>query len=175
MSPLCGIRYYFTKLRPYSPQTRALIITLPNCHFIFCFLFFSRLSPGQPNPPATNLIRGHRRLHHAPHGRSLFQGKYLLDHENLDNITNFFLNLNILSFLFKGFQFEALVVFALIMGLFDGCFITMLGPIAFDICGPAGASQVSKVDRRPIFKFNVEKLPKWPLMLNLNVSYAVSI
>lgn len=42
---------------------------------------------------------------------------------------------------FKGFQFEAMIVFALIMGLFDGCFITMLGPIAFDICGPAGASQ----------------------------------
>ena len=30
-------------------------------------------------------------------------------------------------------------VFCLIMGVFDGCFITMLGPIAFDICGPAGA------------------------------------
>ncbi len=42
---------------------------------------------------------------------------------------------------FHGFQFEALIVFSLIMGLFDGCFITMFGPIAYDICGPAGASQ----------------------------------
>ena len=42
---------------------------------------------------------------------------------------------------FQGFQFQALILFSLIMGLFDGCFITMLGPIAYDICGPAGASQ----------------------------------
>ena len=27
------------------------------------------------------------------------------------------------------------------MGLFDGCFISLLGPIAYDIVGPAGASQ----------------------------------
>ena len=27
------------------------------------------------------------------------------------------------------------------MGLFDGCFVTLLGPIAFDLCGPAGAGQ----------------------------------
>ena len=27
------------------------------------------------------------------------------------------------------------------LGLFDGCFITMLGPIAYDLCGPSGASQ----------------------------------
>jgi hypothetical protein len=27
------------------------------------------------------------------------------------------------------------------MGLFDGCFVTMMGPIAFDICGPTGAGQ----------------------------------
>ena len=31
--------------------------------------------------------------------------------------------------------------FCFILGIFDGCFITMLGPIAFDICGPAGAGQ----------------------------------
>ena len=42
---------------------------------------------------------------------------------------------------FKGFEFESMIVFSLIMGIFDGCFITMLGPIAYDICGPAGASQ----------------------------------
>ena len=43
--------------------------------------------------------------------------------------------------LFQGFNFESMILFSLIMGLFDGCFITMLGPIAFDICGPSGASQ----------------------------------
>jgi len=42
---------------------------------------------------------------------------------------------------FTGFEFNAMIICALIMGLFDGCFITVLGPIAFDICGPAGASQ----------------------------------
>ena len=30
---------------------------------------------------------------------------------------------------FTGFEFESMIVFALIMGLFDGCFISMLGPI----------------------------------------------
>jgi len=38
-------------------------------------------------------------------------------------------------------RFPALMVFCLVMGFFDGCFITLLGPIAFDICGPAGAGQ----------------------------------
>ncbi|XP_042880540.1 monocarboxylate transporter 10-like isoform X2 [Penaeus japonicus] len=33
------------------------------------------------------------------------------------------------------------IVIALGMGLFDGCFISLLGPIAFDIVGTAGASQ----------------------------------
>lgn len=42
---------------------------------------------------------------------------------------------------FGGFAFYALVIFSLLMGLFDGCFITMFGPIAFEICGPQGASQ----------------------------------
>jgi len=37
--------------------------------------------------------------------------------------------------------YYALVAFVLVMGLFDGCFITMFGPIAFEICGPKGASQ----------------------------------
>ena len=31
--------------------------------------------------------------------------------------------------------------FCCLMGLFDGCFITMIGPIAYDICGPNGAGQ----------------------------------
>merc|ERR1712115_201986 len=42
---------------------------------------------------------------------------------------------------FGGSVYEAMMVFCLIMGIFDGCFITMLGPIAFDLCGPAGAGQ----------------------------------
>jgi MFS family permease len=28
-----------------------------------------------------------------------------------------------------------------ILGLFDGVFITMIGPVAYDICGPKGAGQ----------------------------------
>lgn len=38
-------------------------------------------------------------------------------------------------------SFTLLCVFALGMGLFDGCFISLLGPIAYDICGSAGATQ----------------------------------
>ncbi len=37
--------------------------------------------------------------------------------------------------------FGYMIALSLIMGLFDGCFITMFGPIAFDICGPVGAAQ----------------------------------
>ena len=37
--------------------------------------------------------------------------------------------------------FQAMLAFCFILGIFDGCFITMLGPIAFDICGPKGAGQ----------------------------------
>lgn len=33
------------------------------------------------------------------------------------------------------------IVITLGMGLFDGCFISLLGPIAFDIVGTTGASQ----------------------------------
>jgi MFS transporter, MCT family, solute carrier family 16 (monocarboxylic acid transporters), member 10 len=38
-------------------------------------------------------------------------------------------------------SFNFLLVIALFMGLFDGCFISLLGPIAYDICGPMGAAQ----------------------------------
>lgn len=38
-------------------------------------------------------------------------------------------------------SFQLLVVIALFMGLFDGCFISLLGPIAFEICGQKGATQ----------------------------------
>ncbi len=37
--------------------------------------------------------------------------------------------------------FGVMTAFALIMGLFDGCFITMIPPIAIDICGKENASQ----------------------------------
>ncbi|PNF40757.1 hypothetical protein B7P43_G18021 [Cryptotermes secundus] len=38
-------------------------------------------------------------------------------------------------------SFELLIVISLFMGLFDGCFISLLGPIAFEICGQKGATQ----------------------------------
>lgn len=34
-----------------------------------------------------------------------------------------------------------LIAISLFMGLFDGCFISLLGPIAFEICGQKGATQ----------------------------------
>jgi len=37
--------------------------------------------------------------------------------------------------------FGAMLTFCFILGIFDGCFITMLGPIAFDLCGGDGAGQ----------------------------------
>lgn len=38
-------------------------------------------------------------------------------------------------------SYVLLIIFSLIMGLFDGCFISLLGPIAYEICGPSGATQ----------------------------------
>lgn len=38
-------------------------------------------------------------------------------------------------------SFTVLLLISLAMGLFDGCFISLLGPIAFDICGRKGATQ----------------------------------
>jgi len=38
-------------------------------------------------------------------------------------------------------SFEVLIVISLLMGLVDGCFISLLGPIAFEICGQKGATQ----------------------------------
>lgn len=40
-----------------------------------------------------------------------------------------------------GYQYQTLLFICSIMGLFDGCFVTLLGPIAFDLCGPRGAGQ----------------------------------
>lgn len=38
-------------------------------------------------------------------------------------------------------NYYLLLMLTLIMGLFDGCFITVVGPIAFKFCGPKGAGQ----------------------------------
>ena len=38
-------------------------------------------------------------------------------------------------------SFLVMKVLALVMGLFDGCFISLLGPIAFQLCGQKGATQ----------------------------------
>ena len=42
---------------------------------------------------------------------------------------------------FGDFYFYALILIVLVLGLFDGCFITMFGPIAFEVCGQEGAAQ----------------------------------
>ncbi|KAF5301589.1 hypothetical protein FQR65_LT08894 [Abscondita terminalis] len=38
-------------------------------------------------------------------------------------------------------SFTWLIVASLCMGLFDGCFISLLGPVAFELCGHDGATQ----------------------------------
>ena len=38
-------------------------------------------------------------------------------------------------------KYEVLLLICAVMGLFDGCFVTLIGPIAFDLCGAQGASQ----------------------------------
>lgn len=38
-------------------------------------------------------------------------------------------------------SYNMLLTICLAMGIFDGCFISLLGPIAYDICGPSGATQ----------------------------------
>ena len=42
---------------------------------------------------------------------------------------------------FHGFNFESLILFSLIFGLFDGFNEPLIFPIAVDICGSSGASQ----------------------------------
>ena len=48
--------------------------------------------------------------------------------------------LTLAQFLSTG-AYPLLIILSLLFGLFDGCFITMFGPIAYSICGPTGASQ----------------------------------
>ena len=38
-------------------------------------------------------------------------------------------------------SFVWFIVLCLLMGLFDGCFVALVGPMAFDFCGPKSASQ----------------------------------
>lgn len=38
-------------------------------------------------------------------------------------------------------SFAWFVVICLFMGLFDGCLVALVGPIAFDLCGPRSSSQ----------------------------------
>lgn len=38
-------------------------------------------------------------------------------------------------------NYSVLLFICLLLGLFDGCFISLLGPIAYDICGSHGAAQ----------------------------------
>lgn len=38
-------------------------------------------------------------------------------------------------------HFSLLVCITLVMGVADGCFVSVMGPIAFDLCGQKGAAQ----------------------------------
>lgn len=53
-----------------------------------------------------------------------------------------FVIMGVLTMLMPNTQtFAQLLGVALLMGVVDGCFISLLGPIAYDICGPSGATQ----------------------------------
>lgn len=76
-------------------------------------------------------------------GRILFG--YLADIKGINRI-----NLQQISFVVIGVltmvipfttSYNLLLTICLAMGLVDGCFISLLGPIAYDICGPRGATQ----------------------------------
>lgn len=38
-------------------------------------------------------------------------------------------------------SFTCFIILCLFMGLFDGCFVALVGPMAFDFCGPKNAPQ----------------------------------
>lgn len=76
-------------------------------------------------------------------GRLIFG--YIADLPRVDRIL-----LQQISFVFIGLasmllpfctSFTWLLIITLVMGLFDGCFIALLGPVAFDLCGQEGATQ----------------------------------
>ncbi|KAG5864364.1 hypothetical protein JTB14_025567 [Gonioctena quinquepunctata] len=77
-------------------------------------------------------------------GRLIFG--YMADLPNVNRIylqqLSFF-SIGVLTMLlpFSAGKYGWLVVITLGMGFFDGCFISLLGPIAFDICGSEGATQ----------------------------------
>ncbi|XP_013785741.1 monocarboxylate transporter 10-like [Limulus polyphemus] len=53
-----------------------------------------------------------------------------------------FISMGLLTMLFVlANQFAVLIFLCLLLGLFDGCFISLLGPIAFDIAGFKGSPQ----------------------------------
>lgn len=58
----------------------------------------------------------------------------------LQQISFFFIGIMTMCLPLTG-NFGMLLVICLSLGLFDGCFISLLGPIAYDICGPHGAAQ----------------------------------
>lgn len=74
----------------------------------------------------------------------LFFG-YIADFPKVDRILLqqiSFISIGILTLLLPFTKsFYVLLAISLGMGLFDGCFISLLGPIAFDICGRSGATQ----------------------------------
>lgn len=58
----------------------------------------------------------------------------------LQQISFYFIGLMTMCLPLTG-NYWVLLVICLALGLFDGCFISLLGPIAYDICGPHGAAQ----------------------------------
>lgn len=76
-------------------------------------------------------------------GRLIFG--YIADHPKVDRILlqqMSFISIGLASMLLPFCTtFYWLLTITLIMGLFDGCFIALLGPVAFDLCGQEGATQ----------------------------------
>lgn len=77
-------------------------------------------------------------------GRLIFG--YIADLPNVNRIymqqlSFFSIGLMTMLLPFTAGHYSWLVVITLAMGIFDGCFIALLGPIAFDICGREGATQ----------------------------------
>lgn len=53
-----------------------------------------------------------------------------------------FVSLGVLTMLIAAANdYYVLVAITLAIGIFDGCFVSLIGPVAFDICGKEGASQ----------------------------------
>lgn len=76
-------------------------------------------------------------------GRLLFG--YIADHPKVNRIylqQIAFYSIGVLSMCLPfAPSYGVLLTIALGMGLFDGCFISLLGPIAFDLCGQKGGTQ----------------------------------